>query len=186
MVYLTGHLKENSYTEYNIHQVEHDFTYEGYSMKKPFLKIIEDFISEHDEYTLTDTESEDLLQELEERFDKGDYSKRDMYEYLVQSLLTDDEKLMEAYELNEEDLHKYQVLAKELGFDLIKDILDNEDFQLYEMQRDEFVDMAIDELLVIGEIPEQARWYIDNEHVWSALLRFAFTETSYGIVYTDF
>jgi len=156
-------------------------------MNQQFYDIVDTVVAE-EEYELTTEEIKlEMTEQIEELFETGEYSLKELKKHVLNNLMTDDEYLLDKYDISEEELKDFKEVAHDLGWDLIKDVLERiDDIQLYKYDsEDDFVEFLLMEFQVLGEIPDKVYPYIDLKHVWNSLIRFSFTETKAGFVCTD-
>ena len=152
-----------------------------------FYDIVDTVVSENEENhsLVSEADKLEMADEIEELFESEDYTSKDLKSHVETNLKTDVEIISENSGLDENTIEKYIKAGKEEGWDT-KFINEHaEDIQLYEMEREEFIMMLVEDLQIIGEIPEKALRYIDTDHVWNSEVRFDFSETKYGFLYTS-
>jgi len=157
-------------------------------MQERFYDLIENVVDENDDFSNTSyTDKINMLEEIRDLFASGDYTLVDLKKYVEQNLTTNDDFYLEKYDITEEELSDFKVIAKELSWDLEKDILERkDDIQIYDYDsEDEFVEFLLMDFLLLGEISDAVYPYIDLKHLWNSLVRFSFQQTKVGFVYTE-
>lgn len=158
------------------------------SNNKKFYDIVETVSLENDEiFSMIEEDTKlEMADEIEELFETGEYSMKELKQHVKENLQTNDEYLMDKFNIDEEDLIKYKDVSNEIGRELVYTLEHKEDLSIYDMDEEEFVLFCIEELQIFGEVPEKVIPYIDTEDVYESLLRFDFTETKHGFVYWNF
>ncbi|QFR42879.1 hypothetical protein [Sulfurimonas xiamenensis] len=131
-----------------------------------------------DEYILL------ISEEIEDELDNEESSTFEIKQMAREKINDIHEYITEKYDVTEDELEKFLIVADELGYEL-KYILEHKDeMGIYHMDLDEFVEMSITEWQILGEVSEEALPYIDYEDVWNSLLQYDYAETSMGYVFT--
>ena len=157
-------------------------------MQQKFYDIVDSVISEDDNFSnTTEATKLEMTDEIRELFINEDYTLSKLKKHVRDNLATNDDSYLKKYDITEEELNDFKVIAKELSWDLVKDVLERkEDIQIYDYDNeDEFVEFLLMDFLILGEIPDAVFPYIDLKHVWNALVRFSFYQTKVGFVYTE-
>lgn len=159
---------------------------------KSFYEIVEKVIE--DNYEMFSILSEDIdmknnyAEELFEEYkNNGSIEIISTFKYLKANMITNQEYAEQEYGVDEETFNQFVLISKDLGWDLKNELLERaDDIQIYNMEEREFVTYMLEELQILGEIPEKALNFIDTNHVWESLLRFDFSEVpNVGYVYTS-
>jgi len=156
-----------------------------------FYDMVETVIAENYEmFSLIENDETIKLayaDELEEDFETGEYSLIDLKSNLKVNMITNQEYAEEQYGVDEETFNQFVLISKDLGWDLKNELLERaDDIQIYNMEEREFVTYMIEELQILGDVPDKVMNFIDTNHVWESLLRFDFSEVpNVGYVYTS-
>lgn len=161
-----------------------------------FYDMVETVIAENYEmFSLIENDETIKLayaDELEEDFETGEYSLIDLKSNLKVNMITNQEYAEEQYGVDEETFNQFVLISKDLGWDLKNELLERaDDIQIYNMEKQEFVTYMIEELQLLGDVPDKALYFFAGNKsvlndVWESLLRFDFSEVpNVGYVYTS-
>jgi len=161
-----------------------------------FYDMVETVIAENYEmFSLIENDETIKLayaDELEEDFETGEYSLIDLKSNLKANMITNQEYAEEQYGVDEETFNQFVLISKDLGWDLKNELLERaDDIQIYNMEEQEFVTYMIEELQLLGDVPDKALYFFAGNKsvlndVWESMLRFDFSEVpNVGYVYTS-
>ncbi len=123
---------------------------------------------------------------LEEEFNTGEFTLKDLKHKLETNLITNQEYAQKEYGVEESRFKELELISYDLCLELKWCLEHNDELDTYKMDLKEFCTYMISEVNIFGDVNEKVLNFIDYNRVWDSLLRFEYSEIpKVGYVYTS-